>query len=47
MTHILYLFILLVMELCTFIGPFIICNSFIIFMSNDLNPPYIMPHVVF
>jgi len=47
MAYILYLSILHVMGLCTFIEPFIIWNSFIIFMSNDLNPPYIMPHVVF
>jgi hypothetical protein len=47
MAHILYLSILLVMELRIFIGPFIILNYFIFFMSNDLNPPYIMLRVVF
>ena len=43
----LYLSILLVMELSTFNGPFIIWNPFIIFMSNEFDPPYNMPHVVF
>ena len=47
MAHILHLSILLVMGLSTFNGPFITWNSFIIFMSNGFNPPYIMPHIVF
>ena len=40
-------YILLEMGLSTFNGPFIIWNSFINFMSNEFNPPSIMPHVVF
>ena len=39
--------ILLVMGLFIFNGPFVIWNSFMNFMSNKFNPPYIMPHVVF
>jgi len=35
------------MGLSTFNGPLIIWNSFIIFISNDFNPLYIIPHVVF
>ena len=46
MTQILYISILLVLGLFTFDGPFIIWNSFINFMSNEFNPPYIMPHVI-
>jgi hypothetical protein len=33
--------------LSKFNGPFIIWNSFIIVISNDFDPLYIMPHVVF
>ena len=47
MAHILNLSTLLVMRLSTYNGPFIIWNSFIIFLSNKFNPPYIMPHIVF
>ena len=47
MTHILFLSILLVMGLSTFDEPFIIWNSVINYMSDEFNPPYIMPHVVF
>ena len=47
MAHILNLSTLLVMGLSTFNGPFIIWNYFINFMSNEFNPPYIMPHVIF
>jgi hypothetical protein len=45
--HILNLSTLLVMGLSTFDGPFNIWNSFIDFMANEVNSPYIMPHVVF
>ena len=47
MAHILNLSTLLVMGLPTFNGPIVIWNSFISFMSNDFNPPYIMPHAIF
>ena len=46
MAHILYLSTLLRMGLSTLNGPFIICNSFIVSISNDFNAPYIMPHVI-
>ena len=42
-----YLSIILVMGLSIFNEPFIIWNSFINFMSNEFNPPYIMLHVNF
>ena len=42
MAHILYIHTLLVMESSTFNGPSII----FIFILNEFNPPYIMPHVV-
>ena len=47
MAHILYLSILLVMGLSTINGPFIIWNYIINYMSNEFNPPYVMPHVGF
>ena len=46
MTYILYLSTLPVMGLSTFNEPFIIWNSFINFMSNEFNPPYIIPHII-
>jgi hypothetical protein len=46
MAHILYLSILLVMELSIFNEAFIIWN-FMKFISDEYNPPYIMPRGVF
>ena len=46
MAYILWLSTLLVTELCTSSGHYIIWDSFIIFISNDFNPPYIMPRII-
>ena len=47
MARILYTSILLIMGLPTFNELFIIWNFFMSFISNEIYPPYIMPHVVF
>ena len=45
MAHILYLFTLFIVGLFRFSGPFISCNSFRIFMSNEFKPLYNMLHI--
>lgn len=46
MAHNLYLSTLLLMKLSIFNRPFIICNSFMILISNEFDLPYIMVHVI-
>ena len=40
MAHILYMSNLLIMVLSTFYGPFIICDTFVIFISNEFKLLY-------